>query len=62
MKKAIQQYNMIAMTTVGQRQQQEQLRKTTIQTVRSESSVCLSERNSDSRSKTPSTLFLELDD
>ena len=28
----MQQYNVIAMTTVGQRQQQEQLRKTTIQT------------------------------
>ena len=32
MKKAMQQYNVIAMTTVGQRQQQEQLRETTIQT------------------------------
>ena len=28
----MQQYNVIAMTTVGQRQQQQQLRKTTIQT------------------------------
>ena len=28
----MQQYNVIAMTTVGQRQQQEQLRKTTIET------------------------------